>query len=129
MKRNKFDLSHYRLTSADMGNLLPIACVECLPGDTIQQATSVLLRCAPLNSPVMHPVDVRVHHWFVPHRLVWNDPGNTSFEEFITGGADGNDSSTPPTMAFTAAGLGQAAKNDLAAHYETPIDRDWETNQ
>lgn len=119
MKRNKFSLSHFRLTTGDMGQLIPLTHFEVLPGDSIQQATSVLLRVAPLNAPVMHPVDVRVHHFFVPNRLIWED-----WEDFITGGSDGADASVHPTMAFTAAGLGQAAKNDLAAHLKVPISVD-----
>lgn len=84
MKRNKHSLSHYRLVTGDMGELIPVGCFEVLPGDTIQQATSLLLRVSPLVAPVMHPVSVRVHHWFVPHRLVWD-----GWEDFITGGPDG----------------------------------------
>ncbi|UYD39204.1 MAG: major capsid protein [Wigfec virus K19_143] len=99
MKRGKFSLSHHKLFSCDMGELIPCGLVEVLPGDTIQQATSALVRAAPLLSPVMHPVHVRIHHWFVPHRLVWDD-----FEEFITGGPDGNDASVFPTITFPNGG-------------------------
>lgn len=91
MKRSKFSLSHFRLLTCNMGSLVPIGLVEVLPGDAIQQATSALVRCSPLLTPVMHPVDVRIHHWFVPHRIVWDD-----WEDFITGGPDGANASTPP---------------------------------
>lgn len=84
MRRAKFGLSHYRLMTLDMGELVPVGCVEVLPGDTFQQRTSALIRVSPLVAPVMHPVVVRIHHWFVPNRLVW-----TGWEDFITGGADG----------------------------------------
>ena len=67
MKRNKHSLSHYKLFSCDMGELVPCGLTEVLPGDTVQQATSLLLRVSPLLAPVMHPVHVRVHHWYVPH--------------------------------------------------------------
>jgi len=79
MKRSKFSLSNYKLLSADMGELVPIGLTEVLPGDTIQQATSALVRVSPLLSPVMHPVHVRIHHWFVPHCITWN-----KWEDFIT---------------------------------------------
>lgn len=95
MKRGKFSLSHTRLFTCDMGTLIPCGLLEVLPGDSIQQATSALVRCSPLLTPVMHPVDVRIHHWFVPHRLVWND-----WENFITGGPDGLNASTFPTRTF-----------------------------
>lgn len=98
MKRSKFSLSHYKLLSADMGELLPIGLVEVLPGDTFQHATSLLCRVSPLLAPVMHPVDVRIHHWFVPHRLIWED-----WEDFITGGPDGMDASVFPTITLSYA--------------------------
>jgi hypothetical protein len=91
-KRSKHSLSNFKLLSGDMGELLPCGLIEVLPGDTIQAATSALIRCTPLLAPVMHPVEVRVHHWFVPHRLVWDD-----FDDFITEGA----SPTFPTIDFS----------------------------
>ena len=44
MKRSKFSLSHYKLLSCDMGELVPIGITEVLPGDTVQQSTSLLVR-------------------------------------------------------------------------------------
>lgn len=96
MKRSKHSLSHYKLLSADMGELVPIGMVEVLPGDSIQQSTNLLVRCSPMLAPIMHPVEVRVHHWFVPHRLVWS-----AFEDFITGGPNGADASVFPTINLT----------------------------
>lgn len=93
MKRGLFSLSNTKLASFDMGELVPVGLQEVLPGDTFQQSTNVLLRASPLLAPVYHPVDMRIHHWFVPHRLVWD-----SFEDFITGGPDGNDASVFPTI-------------------------------
>jgi len=68
MKRSKFSLSHYKLASMDMGNLVPIGLIEVLPGDTLQHAVSALIRCSPMLAPVMHPVHARIHHWYVHHR-------------------------------------------------------------
>lgn len=93
MKRSKHSLSHFRNMTFSMGELVPAGLIEVLPGDSIQMASSVLLRASPLLAPVMHPVHVRIHHWFVPHRLVWSD-----WQNFITGGADGLNASTFPTI-------------------------------
>lgn len=99
MKRSKFSLSHYKLFTCDMGELVPVASFEALPGDTIQASTSLLLRVSPLLSPVMHPVSVRVHWWFVPYRQIWDE-----WEQFITGGSDGEgDGYTYPTLSGTPA--------------------------
>lgn len=84
MRRQKHSLSHYRLFTGDLGELIPVGLLEVLPGDTIQMASSALIRSSPLNTPVMHPVSVRIHHWFVPNRIVWDN-----WENFITGGTDG----------------------------------------
>lgn len=98
MKRSKFNLSYTKLCSFDLGELVPIGLTEVLPGDTIRCSSSALVRAAALLSPVMHPVDVRIHHWFVPHRLVWS-----SWENFITGGPDGLNASVFPTITINPA--------------------------
>lgn len=84
MKRTKHNLSYEKLLTCDMGKLIPVGLTEVLPGDTVQHSTSVLLRLQPMLAPVMARVQIRVHHFFVPHRLVWSQ-----FEDFITGGSDG----------------------------------------
>lgn len=98
MKRSKFSLSHFKLLTCKMGSLIPVGWFEALPGDTIQQATSALIRCAPLVTPPMHPVTVRFHHWFVPNRLLWSE-----WEKFITGGPDGTFTAVAPYVDFTGA--------------------------
>lgn len=94
-KRNKFSLSHRKMLTCDMGELVPCGLLEVLPGDSMQQATTALVRAAPMLAPPMHPVDVRIHHWFVPNRLLWS-----SWENFITGGPDGANASVFPTITF-----------------------------
>lgn len=94
MKRSKHSLSHYVLSTFDMGQLVPVGNFEVLPGDSVRMSTSALIRVSPLMAPVMHPVTVRIHHWFVPYRILWPD-----FEDFITGGPDGTGAETPfPTV-------------------------------
>lgn len=106
MKRNKFNLSHYKIGSCDMGKLYPISCFEVLPGDTIQMHTSVFLRFAPMVAPVMHPIKVSTYSFFVPLRLLWSN-----FEDFITGGSDGLNTSAPPTeqITYNSAGVVQGS--------------------
>lgn len=115
MKRSKFSLSNTNLLSCNMGELVPCGLTEVLPGDSIQQNTNLLLRCSPLLAPVMHPVRVRIHHWFVPHRLVWEE-----WEDFITGGPDGMNASVFPTIT-SASGV---AAGSLANYLGVPIGTD-----
>lgn len=96
VKRNAFNLSHERKLSLDMGKLVPIMCTEVVPGDTFRVNSEIMLRFAPMFFPVMHRIDVYVHYFFVPNRIIWNE-----FEEFITGGDDGKASPVFPRVRIT----------------------------
>ena len=78
MKRNNFNLSHTHLFTAKMGKLIPIACEEVIPGDTFRMSSSVMVRLSPMLAPVMTPIRVRIHHWYVPYRIL-----DDNWEEFI----------------------------------------------
>lgn len=105
MKRQPFNLSHYKLATGNMGQLIPVTWVEALPGDYFQHKTQALIRCQQLLAPLMHPVHARIHHWLIPIRLLWED-----FPDFITGGADGTSTPVPPY--FTDASVGQGSIDD-----------------
>lgn len=74
-KSNVFDLTHDVKLSLDMGILTPICIMEAVPGDRFKIAGESLLRFAPLIAPVMHRMDVTMHYFFVPNRIIWNDWG------------------------------------------------------
>lgn len=86
-KRNMFDLSHEVKMSGKFGNLYPILCKEVLPGDTWINDSTVMMRFAPMLAPIMHRLDVTVHFFAVPNRLLCPDK---TWENFITGGQDGD---------------------------------------
>lgn len=88
---NKFDLSYENLLSAGMGKLYPILCKEMLPGDRFRVKSDVLIRVMPMTSPVYGNLKAYIHYFFVPNRLVWSN-----WEEFITGGENGEDTHVPP---------------------------------
>lgn len=79
-KKNVFDLTHDVKLSAEMGNLTPILTLECVPGDKFDIGCESLIRFAPMIAPVMHRMDVSMHYFFVPNRILWNN-----WEKFITG--------------------------------------------
>ncbi len=106
MRSSKFNLSNYNLTTADLGGLYPIGLVEALPGDLVAHHTNLLIRMSPLAAPVMHQITARVHHFFVPNRIVWIDDDDDNddmndWKEFITGGTDGLNADTIPTINST----------------------------
>lgn len=77
--KNVFDLSHDVKMSFNMGYLVPSMVLECIPGDKFNISCDSLLRFAPLVSPVFHRMDVYMHYFFVPNRLIW-----PNWEKFIT---------------------------------------------
>lgn len=80
-KRSAFDLSHDKRLTTLMGKLTPVLCVECVPSDMFRGSTEMLARLAPLLAPIYDRIEIFVHFFFVPNRLVWDE-----WETFITGG-------------------------------------------
>ena len=105
-KRAKFNLSNFHNCTFKMGYLYPVNLTEVLPGDSVQLSTSVFLRLAPMVVPVMHPVYMHLSNFFVPSRILWD-----GFEDFITGGPDGTDTSVLPkvTLNVTNSPVGSLA--------------------
>jgi len=90
-KKNVFDLTHDVKLSADMGNLTPILTLECVPGDKFEFGCESLIRFSPLIAPVMHRMDVSMHYFFVPNRILWDN-----WEKFIT---DANSGAVMPYIS------------------------------
>lgn len=93
-KHSRFNLSHDFKFSGDFGVLYPIFCEEVLPSDKFRISPTMLCKMAPMLAPVMHRVQARVHFFFVPNRLLWNN-----WESFITGGDNGLEAPPPPMLA------------------------------
>ena len=114
MKSSIHNLSHSVKFSSKIGQLLPIACFDVVPGDKLRHQITALIRTQPLLAPVMHAVDVDLHVYFTPQRLVWEDS-----EAFHSGGDDGMDDSEPPYM-LSPASTGYA-KGSLADYLGLPL--------
>lgn len=91
-KKNVFDLSHDFKFSGDMGNLIPILVNECVPGDNYKISCEAMVRFAPMIAPIMHRVDVSMHYFFVPNRIIWD-----GWQDFIVS----NTNNTPPYPFIT----------------------------
>lgn len=107
--------------TGDMGRLYPVGCVEVLAGDSFQHRTNVLLRSIPLLAPVMHSVTIGINHFFVPNRIVWPKEGGQTpgdnWEDFITGGNDGNNAAVIPSITQGADPL---SDNPLLEYFGIP---------
>ena len=123
-KRNSFDLSHEVKLSCNMGNLVPILCEPVLPDDTFKVDSEVMMRWAPMIAPLMHNVDVYVHYFFVPNRLVWD-----KWRDFITGGEDGKDAPSYPRVRIDSGATGHLSPGGLADYLGFPVLDDKDTGR
>ena len=89
--RSVFDLSHTKRFDCDMGQLIPSLFLECVPGDTFKLGVEAVTRFQPLVAPILDSVDMTIHYFFVPTRLLMD--GDKDWETFLSGGKDGNDTS------------------------------------
>lgn len=102
--RTTFDLSHEYKTTMDMGMLIPILIEEGIPSDVWQCKNQLVIRVQPMVAPIMHKIKATVHYFKVPYRIL--DP---NFENFLTGGEDGDYSTPQPTWTpsdITTPGIG-----------------------
>lgn len=117
--RSAFDLSYEKLLTCDMGELIPVLCDEAVPGDIWEIGNMAVLRFQPLVAPIMHQVNMYVHYYFVPYRLIWDD-----WELFITGGPDGTDTTVPPCFDDDIAVTPKNGKGTLWDYFGFPVDVD-----
>ena len=97
--RSVFDLSYEYKTTVDMGDIIPCMVKECVPGDVWDIGIQVVARALPLVYPLMHNINIKCESFFCPTRLLmdsdkYSDSGD--WEDFISGGEDGADTSTLP---------------------------------
>ena len=94
--RSVFDLSYEKKLTCDMGQLIPIVADEVVPGDVLSFGNQIVVRFQPLIAPMLHEVNVYVHYFFVPYRILWDD-----WEDFISGGVQGDFSAPLPRWTVT----------------------------
>lgn len=70
---NNFDLSHEVKLTCDHGYVIPVSCVEALPGDRFNYNNSTFVRLTPMVAPAMTKMDVTTITGFVPWRLIWEN--------------------------------------------------------
>lgn len=112
-KRNAFNLSHSVKLTMEMGQLVPFYVQDVLPSDRLRVSATNLIKFAPLIAPILSEVDVYMHFFFVPTRLIWD-----SWEDFITGSHKGKklpEDSMPqmPRWIFLRNFVNQAITNPL----------------
>ena len=74
-----FDLSHLHRTTFDMGKIIPISTKVIIPGDKVNVSVDAFVRGMPTIAPILDKIDIKINHFYVPYRVLWN-----KFEEFYT---------------------------------------------
>lgn len=77
--RNAFDLSRRNAFTAKVGELLPVACIECIPGDNVKGRVQHFTRTMPVNTAAYTRIREYYDWYFVPTNLLWN-----KFNTFVT---------------------------------------------
>lgn len=113
---NNFNLSHERKVSFNMADIIPVVCNEVVPGDRFRINSECFIRFAPMLAPIMHRINVSVHYFFVPNRLIWDE-----WEEFITGGADGMQEPVHPKIQITDTTKTYFDKGFLNDYFGLPV--------
>jgi len=109
IQRSTFDRSHGYKTTLNAGKLIPFFVDEALPGDTFKLNTTIFGRLATPIKPIMDNMQMDVHYFSVPIRLVWDN-----FQKFM-GEQDNPSDSTDfimPTMESPAGGYAALTNQD-----------------
>lgn len=89
------NMSYRVLQDADFGKLYPVYIQSCVPGDVLRISNEIVLRFMPMLAPILHEINIFVHYFFTPKRILWD-----GWEQYITGGEDGMDNSVKPRWNF-----------------------------
>lgn len=111
--RNTFDLSHDHKFTCDMGQLIPAMLVETYPGDLWKITPKVLSRTLAMISPIMHLVEIDLHFYKVPIRILY-----PAFDDIITADNSGEGVPGAPQTWF----VDDITAGDLGDYLGLPID-------
>lgn len=101
--RSAFDMSHTHKTTFSSGWVVPLLCLEILPGDSMSIRMTAFCRTAPMIVPPMDNLYFESFFFFVPNRLVWDN-----WERFM-----GAQDSPSDTTAFLVPVVGLDESNTL----------------
>lgn len=131
MKRTTYNLGAPNNTTLRIGDLVPIQVLEILPNDTIKASSNILARMAPMLAPIFTRIDLRVHHFYMSQKNIWehwneweaefNSDNDDMFDwkSFITGNTKKYGRDDMPAIAI--GGLGNPPTgNELADKFGLP---------
>ena len=111
-------LGNFGSGSGHMGKLYPIHFQELTPGQRIKMEQDVAIQFMPFVSNLFHQIDGEILNYFVPYRLLM-DNKYEDWENFITGGVDGQDNTQLPTIKVADVAAGRADGLERAGGADT----------
>lgn len=107
VKTTPFNLSHTNKFTTNMGRLVPILSEEVYPKEKFKGNIDIFARLQPLIAPAFQKIKCYTYGFFVPYRLIWDE-----WEDFITGGKDGNNNSVIPYKNIQNAVIEKSSLDD-----------------
>lgn len=111
-------LGNFGSGSGHMGKLYPIHFQELTPGQRIKMEQDVAIQFMPFVSNLFHQIDGEILNYFVPYRLLMDNKFE-DWENFITGGVDGQDNTQLPTIKVKDVATGSAEGLERAGGADT----------
>lgn len=105
--RSVFDLSHRHKTTFDAGYLIPVLVMDVVPGDSFSIDATLFARLATPIYPIMDDMNMDIHFFFCPNRLVQDNWPKLMGEQTDPG--DSIDFMTPIVTPNAGTGVGFTA--------------------
>ncbi|MGM9811051.1 MAG: major capsid protein [Paludibacteraceae bacterium] len=93
--RSGFDLSYNNKGTGKIGRIIPIRCMETLPGDSIKGSSQIAMQFEPLAVPILANMRLKSETWYCPNHILWD-----GWDNFITKGQDLSDTSKVPSISL-----------------------------
>jgi len=121
--RSSFNLSHGVKTTFDADYLVPNGVWDVIPGDSWNVKTTIVARLATPLHPLQDNLYIDQFYFFVPYRILWDDPAGGSWEQFMGAQTDPGD-----TIDYTIPVCGYGANSidtgDLGDYMGLPFGLD-----
>ena len=122
LNRNGFDNSYLHNFTAKIGELLPVMCLETVPGGHYEIKVSDLMRTIPMNNPAFIRANQHFELYFVPYKQLWKNWDNFYTDRKVpTSAADSgiNPTAAPNTSLYNLLTQFEADKtNHVGYHVE-----------
>lgn len=70
---SKHNLSNETKTTGNLGQLIPIMCMEVVPGDNVDLNAEFLTKFQPMVTPAFQNFNAYVHYFYMPYQAMWNN--------------------------------------------------------